>query len=121
MVYQYSWISRILSNHVIKNSTIQVFVTKYILYYYIYIHNVCMDYSRGSTNLGIHENTIFPQTTNISIHEIRCIHSYYVFFIHLPIMTSHTYIISHLYTVQQLNRGSLCLLAIISDKILTLR
>jgi len=96
VVCQYSWISLIVSNHEIKNSTN---ICHHIHFVYImcpdsnkmiheiknstnichhihFVYIICPDYNRLSTNLRIHINTfIFPETTKIDIHEFKCIHS----------------------------------------------
>ena len=61
VVFQFSWISLIVCNHETKNST------------KLCPNNigVCMVYSKGSTNLDIHENTFFLQTTEIDIHVFK--------------------------------------------------
>ena len=39
------------------------------------MYNICINYSRGSTNLCIHKHGNFPQTMNIFVHEFKRIHS----------------------------------------------
>jgi hypothetical protein len=89
--YQLSWISWIVTNHEIKNSTIfwhHIHITEYSMGWYqlswiswIVSHNeiknstnICTNCYSESTNLCIHENAILPETTKVWIHDFKWIH-----------------------------------------------
>jgi hypothetical protein len=71
MVYHFSWYITFHGIPLFMDS-----IKSWIIIQWIFVTiYVLIIYSRGSTGLCIHENTVFPPTTKIAIHEFIWIHS----------------------------------------------